>query len=170
MPPRPFTHECCRHLSRCIWFGGNRTHICPETGAHTNTGRQTQRLLLASCRAPGRNRTFVRRLTAARSAIEPPEHIVSKEGFAPSATLLRRQMLCTELFVQRTDCCRCLYTRCCLSGSVLHRISPISTWPSEAGKGLQLPSGCFGKPILSSAGSIFENKAHFSSFDYQSNA
>ena len=32
-------------------------------------------LLLASCRAPGRNRTFVRRLTAARSAIEPPEHI-----------------------------------------------------------------------------------------------
>ena len=66
---------CCRHLSRCIWFGGNRTHICPETGAHTNTGRQTQRLLLASCRAPGRNRTFVRRLTAARSAIEPPEHI-----------------------------------------------------------------------------------------------
>ena len=31
-------------------------------------------LLLASCRAPGRNRTFVRRLTAARSAIEPPEH------------------------------------------------------------------------------------------------
>ena len=95
---------------------------------------------------------------------------MSKEGFAPSATLLRGQMLCTELFVQRTDCCRCLYTRCCLSGSVLHRISPISTWPSEAGKGLQLPSGCFGKPILSSAGSIFENKAHFSSFDYQSNA
>ena len=138
---------CCRHLSRCIWFGGNRT--------------------------------FVRRLTAARSAIEPPEHTgqrgktrhpFSKEGIAPSDNLLRRQMLCTELFVQRTDCCRCLYTRCCLSGSVLHRISPISTWPSEAGKGLQLPSGCFGKPILSSAGSIFENKAHFSSFDYKSNA
>ena len=34
---------CCRHLSRCIWFGGNRPHMCPETGAHTNTGRQTQR-------------------------------------------------------------------------------------------------------------------------------
>ena len=36
-------------------------------------------LLLASCCAPGRNRTFVRRLTAARSAIEPPEHIVQRE-------------------------------------------------------------------------------------------
>ena len=29
--------------------------------------------------APGRNRTFVRRLTAARSSIEPPEHIEQRE-------------------------------------------------------------------------------------------
>ena len=30
--------------------------------------------------APGRNRTFVRRLTAARSAIEPPEHTEQRGG------------------------------------------------------------------------------------------
>ncbi len=67
-------------------------------------------------------------------------------------------MLCTELFVQRTDCCRCLYYK--MLGSVLHEIvTPTSTWAFDAREGVQFSSSSIAKPILSSAVSIFESKA-----------
>ena len=50
--------------------------VSSRRSLHRHCGaNRSSALLLVSYRAPGRNRTFVRRLTAARSAIEPPEHI-----------------------------------------------------------------------------------------------
>ena len=81
---------CCRYLScKKHRFGGNRTLTSPDykSVAPSNRVRRAAACcwhLVAqeSCAsAPGRNRTFTRRLTVVRSAVEPPEHTAERGAF-----------------------------------------------------------------------------------------